>query len=142
MLFDEQVFGSFATGLCLQHSDVDLAVIDAPRDTSLGKLTLTQASSDLVRKLAEALRTYEWCESINPLDTASMPVLKCLCRPFTTANAPSIAVDITIGGIKSRNPSPDQAPRPGKFSSRHTGGAARDYVLQKIRELPALAPLV
>ena len=150
------MFGSFATGLCLQHSDVDLAVIDAPRETSLGKLTMTQASSDLVRKLAEALRTYEWCESINPLDTASMPVLKCLCRPFApTENAQlvaPIAVDITIGGminsyyswssVAQIPNSTVQAPRPGKFSSRHTGGAAREYVLHKIRELPALAPLV
>jgi DNA polymerase sigma len=130
------VFGSFSTGLCLQHSDVDLAVIDAP---PLENLPITQASSILVRKLAAALSAYEWCESINPLDTASMPVLKCLCRPFATANAPSIAVDITIGSI-NRVPPAVQEPR--KFSSRHTGGAARDYVLQKIREFPALAPLV
>jgi hypothetical protein len=154
------VFGSFATGLCLQHSDVDLAVTNAPQEQSLEqsseKVTITQASARLIRKLAAALREYEWCESINPLDTASMPVLKCLCRAFPSATntqmmAP-IAVDITIGGMMSndfsRSSVPQdsnamrQVPWQGKFSSRHTGGAAREYVLHKIRELPALAPLV
>lgn len=127
--------------MCLQHSDVDLAVVDAPRLPGSESLTIAQVSATLIRELAAGLKTYEWCESINPLDTASMPVLKCLCRPFgALSTTPAIAVDITIGG--TRNSYADQAPRPGKFITRHTGGAAREYVLQKIRELPALAPLV
>lgn len=154
---DVEVFGSFATGLCLQHSDVDLAVIDAPRILAPESLSIAQASASLIRELAAALRTYEWCESIKPLDTASMPVLKCICRPFgtsanTSTTASTIAVDITIGGMRnsyfSWNPAAqvldvaEHAPLPGKFITRHTGGAAREYVLHKIQELPALAPLV
>lgn len=141
---DVEVFGSFATGLCLQHSDVDLAVVDAPRLPCSENLSIAQVSASLIRELAAGLKTYEWCESINPLDTASMPVLKCLCRPFGTCSSttPAIAVDITIGGTRNPAMSADQAPRPGKFITRHTGGAAREYVLQKIEELPALAPLV
>ncbi|MCO5557022.1 hypothetical protein L7F22_010577 [Adiantum nelumboides] len=154
---DVEVFGSFATGLCLQHSDVDLAVIDAPQISSTESLSIAQASACLVRELAETLKSYEWCESIKPLDTASMPVLKCLCRPFgssadTSTKASTVAVDITIGGMRnsyfSWNPAAqvldaaDHVPVPGKVMSRHTGGAAREYVLHKIEELPALAPLV
>eukprot|EP00250_Pteridium_aquilinum_P012734 c20909_g2_i1 orf=1045-3201(+) len=150
---DVEVFGSFATGLCLQHSDVDLAVVDAPRLPNSESLSIAQVSASLIRNLAAGLKTYEWCESINPLDTASMPVLKCLCKPFgkSSSTTPAIAVDITIGGTRNSNvgcptargmENTDQASRPGKFITRHTGGAAREYVLQKIRELPALAPLV
>lgn len=150
---DVEVFGSFATGLCLQHSDVDLAVVDAPRVPGSESLTIAQVSATLIRELASGLKAHEWCESINPLHTASMPVLKCLCRPSraSSSTTPAIAVDITIGGTRNSYancPTPQaketagQAPRPGRFISRHTGGAAREYVLQKIRELPALAPLV
>ncbi|MCO5575584.1 hypothetical protein L7F22_029386 [Adiantum nelumboides] len=141
---DVEVFGSFATGLCLQHSDVDLAVVDAPRLPCSENLSIAQVSASLIRELAAGLKMYEWCESINPLDTASMPVLKCLCRPFNppSSTTPAIAVDITIGGTRNVAACADQVLRPGKFITRHTGGAAREYVLQKIRELPALAPLV
>lgn len=154
---DVEVFGSFATGLCLQHSDVDLAVVGAPLLPSLESLSLAQASAFLIRELASALEEYEWCESINVLDTASMPVLKCHCRPFVELmdshmSTPSIAIDITIGGIRSSDSvqnlpstfmdSPDQVSSIGKFGTRHTGGTAREYVLQRIWDLPALAPLV
>ncbi|KAH7425844.1 hypothetical protein KP509_11G073500 [Ceratopteris richardii] len=141
---DVEVFGSFATGLCLQHSDVDLAVIDAPRIPSSENLSFAQVSAMLIRELAAGLRNHSWCESINPLETASMPVLKCFCRPFSpfSTSTPAIAVDITIGGTRNISASADRTPGPGKLITRHTGGTAREYVLQKINELPALAPLV
>ncbi|KAH7301654.1 hypothetical protein KP509_23G036600 [Ceratopteris richardii] len=138
---DVEVFGSFATGLCLQHSDVDLAIIDPPRLSS-EDLSIAQVSPSLIRELAAGLRQYEWCESINPLETASMPVLKCLCRPFASllSTNPAIAVDITIGGSRNSARSTDGFAE--EFISCHTGGAARDYVLKKILDLTALAPLV
>lgn len=146
---DVEVFGSFATGLCLHHSDVDLAVVDAPLIFPSESLSTAQASALLIRKLASALGAYEWCESINVLDSASMPVLKCHCRPNSELldSVPSIAVDITIGGMRSREATrvmvrADDAQRIGKFGSWHTGGTAREYVLQKIQDLPALGPLV
>lgn len=153
---DVEVFGSFATGLCLQHSDVDLAVVGAPPLPTSEWLSTTQASAILIRELASALGIYEWCESINVIDTATMPVLKCHCRPFViltnTSRTRAIAIDVTIGGTRDRDSvwnqatkggeSAHQVPRVGRFGTRHTGGAAREYVLQKLWDLPALAPLV
>ena len=153
-----QVFGSIATGLCLQHSDVDIVVIDAPRDRFSDSMPAAVMSASLIRELAMELKNHEWCESINPLETASMPVLKCRCRSRTLVEvslASSIAVDITIGGRGGESSwcgslappqalerNTEQCQRVDKATTYHTGSAARDYVLHKIREFPALAPLV
>ncbi|KAH7331649.1 hypothetical protein KP509_20G045600 [Ceratopteris richardii] len=154
---DVEVYGSFATGLCLQHSDVDLAVMDAPCLPSMQDMSIAQASACLIRELSEALRNCDWCESINSLDTASMPVLKCFWQPFgssvsSSSMAPTIAVDITIGSICNSYLNENSTAQvfdpaecravPGKPRTRHTGGAAREYVLHKLQELPALSPLV
>lgn len=148
---DVEVYGSFATGLCLQHSDVDLAVVNAPLLPALVNMTTSQASSFLLRELGLSLKAAQCCESYNVIANASVPVLKCLCRPIIklsdpSLSVPSIAIDITIGGIKNSSYEWKQVlkgPNMGKSGPKqHTGGAAREYVLGKILELPALAPLV
>eukprot|EP00250_Pteridium_aquilinum_P013731 c21538_g1_i1 orf=1-2763(-) len=165
---DVEVFGSFATGLCLQHSDVDIAVVNAPLSPALVNMTTSQASSFLLRELGVSLKSSECCESYNVIANASVPVLKCYCRPIVNLSDPSlpvppIAIDITIGCVENRSHEWKQAfrgPNVGKLGARqhaggargpnggklgaqqHTGGAAREYVLSKARELPALAPLV
>lgn len=148
---DVEVFGSFATGLCLQHSDVDLAVVNAPLLPSLVNMTTSQASSFLLRELGLLLKSSQCCDSYNVIANASVPVLKCYCRPIVKISdpslpVPSIAIDITIGGIENSSYEWKKVlngPNVGKLGAKqHTGGAAREYVLGKIRELPALAPLV
>eukprot|EP00249_Psilotum_nudum_P024726 c29277_g2_i1 orf=654-3620(+) len=148
---DVEVFGSFATGLCLRHSDVDLAVVGAPFPSSTVSLSVAQTSASLIRELARVLRTYYWCESITVIDTASMPVLKCFCRPADSGSSvefsllPPVAIDITIGGMRNTQTGHQTAyprSRIGKARNKHTGGAAREYVLQRIWDLPALSPLV
>eukprot|EP00249_Psilotum_nudum_P024727 c29277_g2_i2 orf=654-3068(+) len=155
---DVEVFGSFATGLCLRHSDVDLAVVDAPFLSRMATLSMARASALLIHELAQAFRTYYWCDSITVIDTASVPVLKCHCRPANSDSSvesfsfPAVAIDITIGGIRHTDCGGsdgytglgrvNRISRIGKAGNKHTGGAAREYVLQKICDLPALAPLV
>ncbi|MCO5562331.1 hypothetical protein L7F22_015957 [Adiantum nelumboides] len=148
---DIEVYGSFATGLCLQHSDVDLAVVNAPLLPALVNMTTSQASSFLLRELGLSLKVAQCCESYNVIANASVPVLKCLCRPFIELSdpslpVPSIAIDITIGGIENSTYEWKQLLKGSNLCKlgpkQHTGGAAREYVLRKVRELPALAPLV
>ncbi|KAI5075289.1 hypothetical protein GOP47_0009365 [Adiantum capillus-veneris] len=148
---DIEVYGSFATGLCLQHSDVDLVVVNAPLLPALVNMTTSQASSFLLRELGLSLKAAQCCENYNVIANASVPVLKCLCRPIIklldpSLPVPSIAIDITIGGIENSSYEWKQVLKVsnlGKLGPKqHTGGAAREYVLRKIRELPALAPLV
>ncbi|KAH8950107.1 hypothetical protein BDL97_10G066900 [Sphagnum fallax] len=168
---DVEVFGSFATGLCLPHSDVDVVVVDSPPlpDTpETAALSGARALAPLIRVLGTALRGYEWCESLNTIDSASMPVIKLRCRPSIksvegcqpTSPPTSVAIDITIGGRKTGSPggrSQEAAERPGgsgggeslqiiaKFEAAtksHNGAAAREYVIERLRQFPALAPLV
>ncbi|KAH9550323.1 hypothetical protein CY35_10G065600 [Sphagnum magellanicum] len=168
---DVEVFGSFATGLCLPHSDVDVVVVDSPPlpDTpETAALSGARALAPLIRVLGTALRGYGWCESLNTIDSASMPVIKLHCRPSITSvegcqpTSPttSVAIDITIGGRKTGSPggrNQEAAERPGssgggeslqinaKFEAAtksHNGAAAREYVIERLRQFPALAPLV
>ncbi|KAH7291470.1 hypothetical protein KP509_29G018000 [Ceratopteris richardii] len=146
---DVEVYGSFATGLCLQHSDVDLAVINAPLLPALLNMTTSQACSFLLRDLGALLKAAKCCDSYNVIANAAMPVLKCLCRPTINLSDHSlpvseIAVDITIGGIENSKYQWKRTCNGAVVdrSKQHTGGSARDYVVSKIRELPALAPLI
>lgn len=148
---DVEVFGSFATGLCLQHSDVDLAIVNAPLLPSLANMTTSQASSFLLRELGLSLKASKCCDSYKVIANASVPVLKCYCRPIVNISdpsfwVPSVAMDITVGAIKDSNYEWDDGlgdPHVRRLGyQQHMGGAARQYVLGKIRELPALAPLV
>ncbi|KAJ7565922.1 hypothetical protein O6H91_02G081300 [Diphasiastrum complanatum] len=150
---DMEVFGSFSTGLCLAHSDVDVAV-DLPRsfvNTNFLTSSRPHAAAHLIRELAACLHQYSWCESLATIETAAMPVIKLQCRPFITdsestkATTSPIAIDITIGGrihevtkiSHAKSEMSNAAPRVA-----HNGAAAREYVIGKLRQLPALAPLV
>ena len=150
------MFGSFASGLCLQHSDVDLAIVDAPFVPSMVNMSMSQISAFLLKEIGSFLKFQKWCMNYNVIDTASVPVLKCCYQPLarlpdSSLSMPLISIDITIGGIRGtayewnqayRFGGSDKLSTMGKFRNHHTGGGAREYVLQKIQELPALAPLV
>lgn len=157
-----QVFGSFATGLCLQHSDVDVVVVDAPTppDTpEIAALSGARLLCPLIRALSASLKDYEWCEGINTIETASMPVIKLRCRPVKAnefSSEPPVAIDVTIGGRRSENfagvsqensrkEAQGNKPLNAAFEAArnaHNGAAAREFVIEKLRQFPALAPLV
>ncbi|KAL3681183.1 hypothetical protein R1sor_024139 [Riccia sorocarpa] len=159
---DVEVFGSFATGLCLQNSDVDVVVVDAPTppDTpEIAALSGARLLCPLIRALSASLKEHEWCEGINTIETASMPVIKLRCRPVKAtgfSSEPPVAIDVTIGGRRSENfagMSQANSRKEGNGSKHlnlafevarnaHNGAAAREYVIEKLRQLPALAPLV
>ncbi|CAM6092476.1 unnamed protein product [Calypogeia fissa] len=158
---DVEVFGSFATGLCLHHSDVDVVVVDAPPpEEVLGNPSLSGARllTPLIRALASALKENDWCEGLNTIETASMPVIKLRCCPIAEgvpASSP-VAIDITIGGKRSEsfagirqtsvqkegNPTKPVNHRFEAARNAHNGAAAREFVIERLRQLPALAPLV
>lgn len=84
---DVELFGSFSTGLCLKHSDVDLAVINAPPVPSHPPNVLPCPPPEhstlrgLIRSLAAYLENKSWCKEIKTIDTAYMPVIKLRARP-------------------------------------------------------------
>lgn len=163
---DVEVFGSYATGLCLSHSDVDVVVVDAPPPLKLPDttgLTGTRLVASLlapsIRLLGAALQDYDWCKSIRTIDSATMPVIKLQCRPLVTSldpAAPVVKIDITIGGKKTNEEAVATASQSseGSETSRqvdsqfelarkfHNGAAAREYVIKRLQQQPALAPLV
>eukprot|EP00249_Psilotum_nudum_P030610 c43397_g1_i1 orf=1-1077(+) len=122
------------------------------------RLSVAEASALLVRQLAQGLQSYRWCESISVIDTTSVPVLKCKCRStdqqstFESSSLPCVSIDITIGEMRNSDSVENNSQmrlmtfgkiaRVGKFGNSHTGGEAREYVLHKIQDLPALVPLV
>ncbi|XP_024519511.1 uncharacterized protein LOC9629856 isoform X2 [Selaginella moellendorffii] len=149
---DVEVFGSFATGLCLPHSDVDVVVLDTPAPPVLADGGYgARGFLPLIRSLAAEFKEHHrWCKSLMTIETASMPVIKLCCDPFpdvASDDAPPVAIDVTLGGKSrggSRTSSSSSKKRPGAISPAivHNGAAAREYVLDKLRQLPALAPLV
>lgn len=80
--FSLQIFGSFSTGLCLPHSDVDLAVVGAPPPPpELANVPGGRPLVPLIRELAAVLRTSPWLDTLTTIETASMPVIKLRCKP-------------------------------------------------------------
>lgn len=61
-----EVYGSFATDLCLPHSDVDLLVMNAQASQNQSALQM----------LSERLRALTWCRYMKPIQNASVPVVK------------------------------------------------------------------
>ncbi|CAI5475418.1 unnamed protein product, partial [Closterium sp. Yama58-4] len=190
---DVEVFGSFATGLALAHSDVDVAVINAPPPPAdlpeLASLSGARISAPLIRQLAAALKKQPWCESLHTIETARIPVIKLKCRPLPPAAAaegnggglareseagetnctavgsalkpsasasdlvgPSVQgvvrMDITFSLSRPKGMEVgDAASRvlAGKLdeaAAAHNGSAARELVIERLKKMPALAPLV
>ncbi|KAJ7184006.1 hypothetical protein O6H91_Y539800 [Diphasiastrum complanatum] len=148
---DIEVFGSFATGLCLPHSDIDIVVMNAsPSEILESTLAGGKPAAILIRKLAAALREKDWCYSVITIHTASMPVIKLRCNPPEGKVADrilrsSVAVDITIDekscvtGGKGKKV---MIPKAEATKSIHNGVSTRKYVIERLQQIPALAPLV
>ncbi len=145
---------------------MDVVVLDSPPPPDTPETTAllgARALAPLIRVLGTALKEYEWCESLITIDSASMPVIKLRCRPSIASvemplpsPPPSVAIDITIGGRKTGRSGGVQATdgpaaaggsvqSNAKFEAAtksHNGTSAREYVIERLRQFPALAPLV
>lgn len=87
--FDVQLYGSFATGLCLPWSDLDVVLVYN------GK-TPIQASAFLTR-LYSALGMCSWCKERKYSDNTSISSISL----FTSAEFGNIRVDMTINDEKN-----------------------------------------
>ena len=64
-----KLFGSLVTGLALESSDMDVAVTNLTIDDRIIMI-------DEMEKLVERLEKWACLESIKPIPTASIPVIK------------------------------------------------------------------
>eukprot|EP00850_Spirogloea_muscicola_P006828 SM000033S12349 [mRNA] locus=s33:280481:289861:+ [translate_table: standard] len=172
---DIEVFGSYATGLALPHSDVDVAVVQAPPPPMSAEGAYLQGPrtfAPLIRQLSASLQGRDWCESLVTIETASIPVVKLRCRVLPKADAASprtaeavapaaedsedavtsiVAIDITISGSRLAEVS-DSSGDPAAVAEwnnklraaqgAHNGAAAREYIIERLHQMPALGPLV
>mmetsp|Transcript_25641 Transcript_25641/g.22659 ORF Transcript_25641/g.22659 Transcript_25641/m.22659 type:complete len:125 (+) Transcript_25641:2644-3018(+) len=74
-----RIFGSCATGLALENSDVDVAIggIEVYDKSDLG--------ANLI-KINNCLKNYGWIVSHKPIITAHVPVLKLVINPLVKFN--------------------------------------------------------
>ncbi|XP_057867690.2 uncharacterized protein LOC131074957 isoform X1 [Cryptomeria japonica] len=132
---DIEVYGSFATGLCISQSDIDVVVVGC--QTALETTLEKEGTLSLIRKLAKQLTGCSWCEGLYTIESAPIPVIKLNCNPTVVVSSNEgsclepIAIDITIGG---RNGLTDK--------NIHSGVHAREFVLHKLHQFPSLVPLV
>jgi len=108
------VYGSYATGLCIPTSDLDLVC------SLRGKNLLLRPS---FRRLAHALRSEEWVEMIKPIETATMPIIKILSK------YEDLPTDISFDAIEAGVPP-------------HRGVSSVELVKRYLSETPSLRPLV
>jgi hypothetical protein len=138
-----------------------VVVVDAPPPQEVlanPAISGARLLTPLIRALAAALKDNEWCDGLFTIETASMPVIKLRCNPTVEGvpGSPPVAIDITIGGKRSDTFAgvPQVAvqkdgaagkpvnPRFEAARNAHNGAAAREFVIERLRQLPALAPLV
>jgi non-canonical poly(A) RNA polymerase PAPD5/7 len=105
-------FGSYATGIWLPSSDVDLVILGV---VEIHDRSLTVKS---LQKLARALASQPWVESLVVLETAKIPVLKLVTAPS------AVPIDITF-----------------ESSATHSGLLARDLIKRYADDMPELYPL-
>eukprot|EP00897_Mesotaenium_endlicherianum_P004874 jgi/Mesen1/4414/ME000225S03403 len=104
---DVEVFGSFATGLALPNSDIDVAVVDAPPpppSAEVMALSGARINAPLVRDLAAVLRVQPWCESLYTIETARIPVIKLRCQVPAPLGCGGGAVASGEGGAAASSP--------------------------------------
>ena len=118
-------FGSYATGLCIPSSDIDL-VCSVPDENIQRPF----------RILSRALHGETWVDKIKSIETASFPVIKLIA----SIHKDSIPVDISFD---CSPPTPiHRVPTDSFFRSRHRGIQAADRVCKLLHTTPKLRPLV
>lgn len=141
-------FGSYATGLCIPSSDLDL-VCCIPEENIQRPFRL----------LSRALRDEPWVEQIKAIETAAFPVIKLIsrddgipidisfdCKPLVIAQQqpPSQQFTFSFGRKSMVAAATATTAAPGNvfFRSRHRGIQAAELVSRFLRTTPKLRPLV
>ena len=124
------LYGSYATGVSLPHSDVDLVVSDPfPEEALEGRRKL----------LVEALQEETWCEDVRLIEAATVPVIKFVAREGSTIGSVereedgelSVEVDVTF--------SPCAASKEGWGG--YTALNSRDFVRFEMDRFPLIRTL-
>jgi len=111
-----QPFGSYACGLCIPTSDLDIVCSIKDEMENLRKA---------FRTLARELRKEEWVVQITPIETATMPIIKLLSRDE------GIPTDITFDCAMQENGVP-----------QHRGLRSVELTRRYASETPKLRPLL
>jgi len=109
-----EVYGSYATGLCIPSSDLDLVCCLRGKDMSL---------RPSFRRLANELRHEKWVKLIKPIETASVPVIKVM------SIEEELPTDISFDAQESGVPP-------------HRGVISVEMAKRYLAETPKLRPLV
>ena len=118
------IFGSYATRLALPTSDLDLAVVNAGFSR--------EETASAVHSLAEVLPVYKWAVHVQPITTASVPVVKLTVDPhfFGGELKDYVKVDISFE---------DQSEG---VEGKHVGLMAVTWVKEMLAEYPFAQELV
>jgi len=109
-----EVYGSYATGLCIPSSDLDLVCCLKNKNMSL---------RPSFRRLANELRHEKWVKLIKPIETASVPVIKVMS--FEEELPTDISFDAQESGVPP-----------------HRGVSSVEMAKRYLAETPKLRPLV
>ena len=109
-----EVYGSYATGLCIPSSDLDLVCCLRSKNMSL---------RPSFRRLANELRREKWVKLIKPIETASVPIIKVMSYDE------ELPTDISFDAQESGVPP-------------HRGVSSVEMAKRYLAETPKLRPLV
>ena len=121
-----EVFGSYATDLCLPSSDIDIVVVGAPSPI-IGETTPGQQPLGILTK--EFITNHSrWFTKVQAIPTARIPIIKLIYKSRNDAlgTLGDIPVDITFTS---------------EANKIHSGVAARELVRQLVLDYRELKPL-
>jgi DNA polymerase sigma len=97
-----EVFGSFAVGLGVPGSDVDLVVCDVQElyQHQMQGASSAEISRGHIKRIATHLGTQSWIKQAKPV-SAAIPIVKCNVS-FSEAGAGGIALDVSLDGPSHR----------------------------------------
>jgi len=129
------MYGSMATGLALPYSDVDIAVLNAPYDSSL-------------ELLGCALQQEKFVKECKVISTARVPVIKLvvnLAKLGVTTETPigmeEMKVDVTLDTMEKPTLENEEQKEHRKVSLVKNGVSFVEWAHQRMREVPALKPV-
>uniref|UniRef100_A0A7S3ZAR2 U-box domain-containing protein n=1 Tax=Lotharella globosa TaxID=91324 RepID=A0A7S3ZAR2_9EUKA len=104
-----QKYGSYATGLALPSSDIDLVVSEVGAAPDVGEVScpVQDTFRSRFQRLADELSQHSWIKNVKAIHTAKIPVIKLECN----VKGRTIPVDITFN-----------------FGSRHEGSSSSPLI--------------
>eukprot|EP01117_Protostelium_nocturnum_P003722 TRINITY_DN1499_c1_g2_i2.p1 TRINITY_DN1499_c1_g2~~TRINITY_DN1499_c1_g2_i2.p1 ORF type:complete len:600 (+),score=145.72 TRINITY_DN1499_c1_g2_i2:2040-3839(+) len=124
-----EIYGSYATSLCIPSSDVDLVVFGANTNNSGSRYTPKHS----IQLLAKQLSQSDWITNISIIESAKVPVIKLI------SNHDGISISADISFNEEVEGAPVYCSSEGLFT--HCGIAARELIKGYIRKMPEIIPL-